>query len=489
MKRLLLTFILAVMILVAVLWIRAETTFENKQLNLPQNTEQLDIDQSAAVERFAKGIRFATISYDDPSRIDDAAFAGLREHIEQSFPLIHQTAEQMIFNHHSLVYRFEGRNAALKPALFMGHMDVVPVDEVTQSQWQQPPFSGAVVDNIIWGRGTIDDKVTVFALLESMELLLSQGLVPEREIVFAFGHDEEIGGEQGAARIAEHFKQQGTEFEFVLDEGGAITDGVMAGMTQPVALIGIAEKGFVNLKLIVNDEGGHSSQPPEHTAVGILSQAIVDIENAQFETNLTFSIETFERVGYYAPLSSRLPMANLWLLSPLVESAMLGKPSSAAGIRTTIAATMLSGSSKSNILPTQASAVVNFRILPGETVETVTQHVVEAIDNPRVQIESFMQNEPSQVSPTDSLGYSLIEKNIRQLDNQILVAPYLVMGGTDSKHFYGLSDNVYRFMMVRLDPKGLKRFHGVNEQLPVADYINAITFFHAMLKQTATGQN
>ncbi|WP_342805887.1 M20 family peptidase [Alteromonas sp. M12] len=485
MKKLLGLLVLLLVILAVTLWIRSETVFEDNQLQIKQSKQELPLDTDAAVARFAKGIQIKTISHDDPAQFNPQPFIEFRQHIKQSYPLVHQASQQKTFSEHSLLYYFPGTDNSLKPALFMGHMDVVPVDDATLDKWQQPPFSGAVVDDIIWGRGTIDDKVTVFALLESIELLLQQNKPFKRGIYLAFGHDEEIGGSQGAVKVAEYLQQQGVEFEFVLDEGGAITDGIMPGIEQPVAIVGVAEKGFVNLRLTVNSEGGHSSQPPEHTALGILSEAIVKVENAQFDTDLTFSKMTFDAVATHAPLSSRLPMANLWLLEPVVSNVMLKTPSSAASIRTTIAATMASGSSKSNILPSQASAVINFRILPGDSIESVKQHVISAIDDERVLISDFMGINPSGVSPTDSVGFKLIEKHIRQLDNDVLVAPYLVVGGTDSRYFTSLSDNVYRFMMVRLNPEGLTRFHGINEQLPVQDYLNAISFFHAMLQETS----
>lgn len=473
--------------LLAVLFIRAQTHFDDSQFKVTIPIEPITLDEEAAVERFAKAIQFPTISNDDREQFDPEPFLGLHQHIKQSFPLVHQHAKREVISNYSLVYSIEGSDPSLKPALFMGHMDVVPVDEATRPQWKQGPFSGAISENTIWGRGTIDDKVSVMALLESLELLLSNNTTPKRSIYFAFGHDEEVGGNQGAAVIAQHFAQQNLQFEFVLDEGGAITQDLMVGVTQPVAIIGIAEKGYVNLKLTVNAEGGHSSQAPNHTAAGILSQAIVNIEANQFPANLSLTQDTFERVGYYTPLSTRLPMANLWLLSPIVENVMLKTPSSAAGVRTTTAVTMLKGSAKSNILPTQATATVNFRLFPGDSIEYVTQRITKVIDDPRVQVEAYMGNEASPVSDTDSFGYKLIESTIRRLDDNILVAPYLVQGGTDAKHFVEMSDSVYRFMMVRLSPKTLKRFHGVNEQITVDDYLQAIQFYYALLAQTANG--
>jgi carboxypeptidase PM20D1 len=261
----------------------------------------------------------------------------------------------------------------------------------------------------------------------------------------------------------------------------------MAGVSDPLALIGVAEKGFVNLRLTVEDAGGHSSQPPAHTAAGILAQAVVAIEANPFPADLSFITMTFDAVGAYTPLKTRLPLSNLWLLAPVVKSTLLDTPSSAASVHTTTAVTMLKGSSKSNILPTQAEAVVNFRTLPGDDVQKIVEHAKKVIANPRVKIESFMANEASTVSRVDSAPFKLLESTIRRLDDSILVAPYLVQGGTDAKHFDGLSDNIYRFMMIHLDQKSVKRFHGVNEQITVSDYLKAIQFYTAIIEKASAG--
>ena len=487
MKKALVALITLILLITVIVVYRAHSVFADNQFKPEQALTPIPLDAIGAVERFAESIRFRTISYEDPTKFDDAAFEGLIAHIEASFPLVHQQMEQSRVNKYSLVYKLQGSNASLKPALFMGHTDVVPVDEATRSDWSHGPFSGDIAGDIIWGRGALDDKVTVLALLEAMETLLERGLSPQRTIYFAFGHDEEIGGNNGAAVIAEDFARQGIEFEFVLDEGGAVTEGLMAGVSAPVAIIGIAEKGYANLRLTVKDAGGHSSQPPVNTAVGILSEAIVALENNQFPADLQFIEGTFDKIGFYTEFATRMSMSNLWLFSPLVEKAMLGKPNTAASVRTTTAATMVQGSSKSNILPTQAIGVVNYRLLPGDTVEKLKAHAIAAINNPRVNVEVYMANEASKVSSTDSYGYRLLEQTIRKLDDSILVAPYLVQGGTDAKHFTDLSNSIYRFMMVRFNAESLKRFHGINEQIPVEDYLQAIQLYAAMIEAAASG--
>ncbi|WP_439108130.1 M20 family peptidase [Congregibacter sp.] len=487
MKRLATILLSGVILLAIVLVYRAETHFKDQVLEAAPDKDAVSIDIDGASQRLSQAISYPTISYDDPTKLDAAAFEGLRAHMRASYPLVYAAAPPRLVNEHSLLFRFPGTRSDLKPALFMGHVDVVPVDQATEDQWRYPPFDGAIEEGVIWGRGAMDDKVTVFALLEAMESLLASGLQLERSVYFAFGHDEEIGGPRGAAAMAELLASEGVEFEFVLDEGGVITQGVLSDIDGPVAVVGVAEKGFVNLRLTVNAAGGHSSQPPDHTAAGILSQAIVALESQPFSSDLSHIKMPLDSVGSQTGFVTRLLMANLWLFEPIVARVMAQKPSTAASMRSTIAATMLEGSSKSNILPTRATAVVNVRIMPGDSVASVKAHFIDAINDPRVEVTTFMENEPSVVSPTDSLGYRLIAQNIRAMDESVLVAPYLVIGGTDSKHFYSLSPNIYRFIMVRASAQELKRIHGVNEQLPVNDYGNAIEFFMNLLEDTAKG--
>jgi carboxypeptidase PM20D1 len=323
--------------------------------------------------------------------------------------------------------------------------------------------------------------------MEAMELLLSEDTQPRRSIYFAFGHDEEVGGKEGAAEVAKYFKSQGITFEYVMDEGGVVLEGMIPDIDQPVAIIGVSEKGYVNLVLTVNAPGGHSSQPPEQTALGILSRAIVKVEDNPFPASLDYFYPTFETLGVEMPFGKRLAMANLWLFSPLVKSVMLGSKDDAAGLRTTTAATMASGSPKSNILPTRAQGVINFRILPGETVESVKQRVIGLIDDDRVEVTAEYGINPSPVSPTDSSGYELIAKTIRGMDENTLVAPYMVRGGTDARYFYEVSPNVYRFMFLRARPDTIDYIHGIDEHVTTESYFEAIRYYYHLIRQSMAG--
>ena len=483
MKKLFATLVIIVIGLAAVTGYRAATVFEDRQIEPAAADTPMRIDEEGAVQRFSQALTFQTVSYDDRSRFDAQAFRDFHDFLRAAYPLVHRQAERTLVSDFSLVYRLEGSDPALQPVLFMSHFDVVPVEERTLGEWTHPPFSGTVADGVIWGRGSVDDKIGVIALLESLEALLAEGFRPQRTLYFAFGHDEEVGGGDGAARVAEHFERQGIRFDFVLDEGGALTQGMLQGVDRPVAVVGVSEKGYVNLVLSVEAPGGHSSQPPEQTALGILARAIVRVEENPFPARLDYLLPTFEAIGAFMPFGTRLAMGNLWLLSPLVKRQLLQDKDSAAGIRTTTAATMASGSPKSNILPTRATAVINFRILPGETVDSVRRRVVDLIDDERVQVRTEFGTDPSPVSPTDSRGYGIVASTIRAMDERVLVAPYMVRGGTDAKFFYGLSPNVYRFLPVYIDADTIEYIHGIDEHLPVEDYLGAIRFYYHLLRR------
>ena len=471
MKKTLLTLLVVLIVLVAVLVFRAESVFQDRQLEPASGISAVDINEERAIQRFARSLTIPTVSYDDRSNFDAAAFTDFHDFLESAYPLVHQNTTRTVVNGYSLVYHFAGSDPSLQPVLLMGHMDVVPIEEITRGEWTYPPFGGKVSDGIIWGRGSVDDKLTVIALMEAMEQLFSENIRPKRSIYFSFGHDEEVGGRDGAANIAKYFKENGVTFEYVMDEGGVVTEGMMDGLDRPMAVIGISEKGYMNLDLTVNGTGGHSSQPPAQTAVGILSRAIVAVEDNPFPASLDYMYPTIEAVGVEMPFTTRLAMGNLWLLSPLVKWTMLKDKDDAPAIRTTTAATMVSGSPKSNILPTRATAVINFRILPGETAESVKQRVIEMIDDERVTVTSEIGIDPSPVSPVDSRGYELIARTIRGMDDNILVAPYMVRGGTDARYFYSVSPNVYRFMMLRIDPTTIGYVHGIDERVAVDSYL------------------
>jgi carboxypeptidase PM20D1 len=487
MKKTILGIVTVMVVLAAVLVYRAENTFQDLQVEPIGVVTQLSIDQTSALQHFSDALKIQTISHDDRSNFDADAFLEFHAFLQTAYPLVHQHAERTVINDYSLIYRLPGSDPSLEPVLFMSHIDVVPVEESTVDEWTYPPFDGNIVDGIIWDRGAIDVKLGVVSLMEAMELLLAENIRPKRDVYLAFGHDEEVGGSDGAAKIAGYFAQLGIRFDYVLDEGGAVTEGLINVVEQPVAVIGVVEKGYVNLVLTAVTQGGHSSSPPAQSGLGILSRAIVKVEDNPFPADLEYFNRNFKYLGAHTSFVTRLLMANQWLFSPLIRQQLLADPGTAAALRTTSAATMMTGSPKANILPTQARAVINFRIFPGETVESVRKRVVELIDDERITVTSEYGIDPSPASTLESRGFDLIASTLRGMDQEVLVAPYLIQGGTDAKYFYPLSDHVYRFLMFRATPESLKHAHGIDEQIPVEDYLQAIRFYYHLVRQSIQG--
>ena len=409
MRRILVVLTLGATVLGAVLVGRALLFRPSEPGPLPETFFQAG--EAVAAAHLAEAIRFPTVSREAPEPADAEAAAALREWLVEAYPVVHESLERELVGE-SLLYTWSGRNPALAPLVLMGHFDVVPVDPGTESEWTHGPFEGVVDDGFVWGRGALDDKISVVAIMEAVTALVAEGFTPARTVYVAFGHDEELGGLNGARVVAEALEERGmTRAALVVDEGGTLTQGFMPGVEEPVALVGVAEKGFVSLELLVRSEGGHSSMPPRETAISILARAITRLEEQPFPTNLDGPPRwMLDAVGPRMPFSARLGLANLWLLEPLVRERLAGTPSTAAMVRTTTAPTMIQAGIKENVLPIKARAVVNFRILPGETRETVTAHVREIVNDPRVEIGQAtpFSTDPSPVSDPEGPGFRLV---------------------------------------------------------------------------------
>jgi carboxypeptidase PM20D1 len=442
---------------------------------------------AAAAERLAGAIRFPTIAHPDPDSLDAAPFLALHDYLERSFPRVHATLGRERVNGLTLLFSWAGSDPSLRPILLMGHLDVVPVEEGTEADWQQPPFGGRIVGGAVWGRGAIDNKPSVLGTLEAVEMLLAEGFRPARTILLAYGHDEEVGGRRGAAAVAALLRERGVEPEMVLDEGGVVGEGLMPGVVAPTALVGIAEKGYLSVELSTRSEGGHSSMPPSRTAIGVLGGAVARLEGRPLPARLAGATGLlFEHVGPELPLAQRAVFANLWLTRPLVIRILARSPSTDAAVRTTTATTIFEAGTQDNVLASQARAVVNFRVLPGDSVAGVFAHVRRVVNEPGVEIRALdTAAEPSPVSSTTSAAYRTLERSIREVLPDAIVAPYLVLGATDARYFHALSGNVYRFLPVRMTPADLDRLHGTDERIRLADYETAVRFYRQLIRNAA----
>ena len=445
------------------------------------------VDSAQAAARLGKAVRLATVSYGSGQPIDTAAFRGFHALVATEFPLVHRTLTREVVGGLSLLYTWRGADTAAAPVVLMGHMDVVPVPEANLPEWTHGPFSGDVAEGYVWGRGTLDDKTTVLATLEAVEGLIAAGWTPPRTVYLTFGHDEEVGGLYGAKAIVDTLVARGVRPGMVIDEGGFMASGLLPGVSGRSAIVGIAEKGYVSLRLTAIATGGHSSMPTGRTAVGALARAIARLEASPFDDRLDGPTRAMlEALAPYTPFTQRLVLGNLGLTGPLVTRMLRSSPMGGAFLHTTIAPTMLSAGVKDNVLPPEATAVVNFRIRPGETVGDVIAHVTAAVADTLVRVAPLdkVQVNPSPVSDVHSAAYQLIEETIRSLSPgvSIPVLPYLVPGGTDAKHWSASSDRVFRFLPVPLGDGDRERIHGVNERVSIADYASAVGFFTQLLR-------
>ncbi len=480
--------LLVLLVLLGIVLVRTLTT-------PPQSTPDaasaafapLKLDRTAVLQRFAGAVKLHTVSGPDgppPAQDMDAFHA----YLAQQFPLVHERLRhETVGDAGALLYTWAGSDPAAAPIILMAHQDTVPVDPETRARWTRDPWSGEIADDTIWGRGALDDKASLVSILEATEQLLQQGFQPKRTIYLAFGSDEERGGKQGADAIVALLKQRGIHAQFVLDEGGALTRGLMPGVKGDLALVGIAEKGYLSVKLTVQAAGGHSSQPPAQSAIGILSTAMVRLEAHQMPARLApVTAAMFDAIAPLLSFSARLAVRNRWLLGAALIHGLESTPSGNAMVRTTTAETMFNAGIKDNVLPTVATATVNFRILPGDSVAGVLQHVREVIHDPRVRVQPGpQQNEPSPSSAPDSASFQVVKRSIGQLFPGVPVVPYLVTAATDSSHYVPVSREQLRFVPYHLTPETIERFHGINEGIPVDDYLNCVQFAALVIRNAA----
>ena len=487
-KRIFLALLLVLLALAAAVAVNTWRT-PSRQLAVAP-APQLAIDVQAAAKRLAGAIPFRTVSSLDNPAGNDAEFDKLHAYLAEQFPKVHATLKKEVVGQKALLYTWAGSDPAARPIALMAHQDMVPIAPGTEKAWSVDPFGGAIQDGFVWGRGTLDNKGNLFAQMEAIELLIGQGFKPTQTVYLVMGDDEEVSGLRGALPIAELLKSRGVRLDWVLDEGLLVLDGVLPGLSKPAALIGLAEKGYGTFFLSLDTAPGHSSMPPQHSAIGSMSAALARLEANPMPGGIQgVAAQMF---GTLAPEMSglnRVLLSNLWLTGPLVQGQLEKSPSSNAMLRTTTALTIVRAGNKDNVLPGRAEAAVNFRILPGDSIDSVEQHLKSALGNDAIQVKRYPGNsEPSPVSPTDSTGYRAIEQAVRQTFPDAVVAPGLMTAATDSRHFSLVSDAVYRFSPFRVKAEDLARFHGTNERVSIANYGEMIQFYQQLLRDTQQPQ-
>lgn len=467
-----------VVVFLAVVLIRA-AMFKPKDSG-KKEFEEVEFDRAAAVNALGELVKCRTVSYNDHSLEDDAEFEKLIGKLPELYPNVVKTCHMQRFDDRGLLFHWKGKGDG-KPSVLMAHYDVVPVEE---ENWTHPAFDAEIVDGVMWGRGTLDTKVTFNGILSAAENVIKQGFTPENDIYFAFSGGEEVNG-NGAKNIVKYFKDNGIELEMVVDEGGAVVEDVFPGVKQPCGLIGIAEKGMLNLEYSIASSGGHASAPAPHTPVGQLAIACTKVEAHPFKAHFTKPVlEMFDTLGRHSSFLYRMIFANLWCFGGVLDN-MCKKSGGElnALMRTTVAFTQMSGSKAPNVIPPSVSMVSNLRLNPEDSVNGAVEYIRSVINDPAVKLTVGDHMEPSPISRTDCAGWERVSNAVAGTWKGCLVAPYLMVQCSDSRHYGEISDRVYRFSAMDLTTEERHTIHGNDEHIRLETIKHSVEFFIRVIKQ------
>lgn len=444
------------------------------------------MDDAVLAERLAAALRFRTIAVNgELDVIETGSFEDLRHYLEDTFPRTHrQLHVERVGEADAILMQWQSGNSSsgLLPWLFVSHQDVVPVDD--EELWRHPPFAGKVAEGHVWGRGALDLKVTMVAVLQAIENLLEEGFEPSRDIYLSFGGDEEIGGHAGAGAIATLLRGRGIRFAFTLDEGGLIIRDCFPGVDRPVALIGTAQKGFATLRMTAKAIGGHSAVPVDRGAIDRLARAVRRVGNCPMPARINGPTrELFQTLAGAA----RWPYSWLYrshrLIEPLLCQLLRRSPEIDAALRTTVVATRIEGGVADNVVPQTASCILDCRLKPGESVADLAHHIRNTVNDNSIRLEVIRSHPASDVSSTDNAAYRAIAATLAEVVPEALVAPYVSLNDTDSKHFHGLADAQYRFVPVTLNRSDLARIHGTDERIAIRDYVRLVEFYLSLIRR------
>ena len=465
-------------VLIAVILIRTLRFVPEKQsASVP---EAIQVDSDKATRDLAEMIKCKTISHRNSDEDDESEFLKFEKLLPELFPKVFATCSFEKVGNRGLLIRWQGKSPDA-PSVFMSHYDVVSVEA---ADWQKPAFDGILEDGFLWGRGTLDTKGTLNGILQAAELLISEGFVPNNDVYFAFGGNEEVSGD-GSYGIVQLFKQRGITPGLVLDEGGAVCTGVFPGVKKPIALIGTGEKGQLNIQYTVKGGGGHSSSPKANSPIIRLSRACLNVEKSSFKYTLSSpTAQLFNTAGRHSNFLYRMIFANQWIFGGVlgIYSKLAGGEFNAI-VRTTTAFTQMSGSKGQNVIPAVATMVSNHRIIPGENVESVVAHVTKAVNDENVKVSVINGVDPSVISRTDCEAYERVRSTVAETWQDTIVTPYLMVAGSDSRHWGEISDKVYRFSAMALSKEERGMIHGNDERIPVETIVRTVEFFARIMKK------
>lgn len=468
----------AFLLFIAVIAVRTVRFTPKQQPEVSDET--FPFDRDAAVDALAQLVRCKTVSYNDHSLEDDGEFEKLISLLPTLYPRVFEVCSMDRLPDRGLLVRWPGKEAG-DPAVLMAHYDVVPVNE---DNWEKPPFAGIIEDGILWGRGTLDTKVTFNGIFSAANYLIGQGFQPEKDIYFAFSGGEEVNG-KGAPNIVHYFLDHQIQPAIVVDEGGAVVENVFPGVKLPCGLIGIAEKGMMNAQYRTVSAGGHASAPKPHTPVGVLSAACKRVEDHPFKAHIEGpAAQMFDTLGRHSTLLYRIIFANMWCFGWVID--LLGRTSGGemnALVRTTVAFTQMEGSSARNVIPPEAKMVSNMRLNPADSVASALEYLKKTVNNPNVEITALESFEPSPVSETDCPAWNKVASAVAETWRGCIVSPYLMVQCSDSRHYGKLSNHVYRFSAMDLTAEERGTIHGNNERIRLDTVCKAVEFYIRLMKK------
>lgn len=449
-----------------------------------------EIDGEEVARHIGLAIQLKTISNTDPAKVDPLPFEGLRNLLQVLYPQVDDHLTREVINGGGLLYTWQGTEPDLDPIALAAHQDVVPANEAADSGWTHPPFAGEIADGYVWGRGALDCKGSLISIMEAVNNLIRDGFAPRRTVYLLFGHDEECSGTHGAVALADILEARGVRLALLLDEGGSVTTSTLPGIESPVAMIGVTEKGHLSLKLKATTKPGHASTPSTPTAIGALSLAIATLENNPFPQHLDMVEFMMSFVGAELPFMDRLMLANTWLFGGAVKRKLSQNPSTDANTRTTIAPTILRAGSAENVLPATAEALINLQIFPGETVRETYERIYDLVADQTLEVlpahgetlEGDHTWEPTEISDIDSPQFRLLTRLAQSAYPEALVAPFMMNGATDSRHYSKLSHFIFRFSPILLSQEDQDTVHGVNERLSFENAARMVSFMQALIR-------
>lgn len=481
MKKIILIAILGLFILIAVILFR---TFSFTAPQFSNTLSPVNVKSDGSL--LSQAVAYETISHKREMR-DDSVFFAFHSFLRKSFPKLHRELSSETISEHSLLFTWKGSDASKEPLVLAGHMDVVPVDYASRNDWDVPPFSGKIVDGNIYGRGTIDDKGSLIAIMESIENLITQGFKPSRTIILVFGHDEEIGGDEGAKEMSRVLEERGVKAWMVIDEGGTLATGIVPGIDGTIALIGTSEKGYVSLEISADMAGGHSSMPEPMNALEVVNRAVYKLKENPLPDRFSEPIQGFiDYIGPHLPFVQKMAFANTWLFERLIFNTYKKSASGAALVHTTQVVTMFNSGLKDNVVPTRARAIVNYRLLPGDSPKGIMNRAKSLINDSVVKVTMLdgFGVAASPISDHQSEEFELLAQAIQAVNPGVIVSPYLVLGATDGRYYHNITDKVFRFSPIPLMKEDLSRIHGVNERVSRTGYQKSVSFYATLIKNT-----